>query len=463
MQKSKHKIALLFPDGVGIKNYLYTNVFKQDKVDLVLLHNFDSETVTEIKKQTLLDDDFEIPVYKESVTEKFLRELICLARLQFNAKKVDNSSLLTNWKTYHKGLIQQIFYAFIGVIAPFFSLRYNNILFLEKLYQKHIRKNIFYKNSSSLLKQINPSILFCSHQRGLKAATVFAAAKDLGIKTTTVIYSWDNLPKARLALRADQYLVWSGYMKEEMKLYYPEIPQTSVVVTGTPQFECYTNDYNIIDKTIFYNQYNLSLDKKIICFSGDDVKTSPDDPKYLNDIVSALVEANIQDQYQVLFRRCPVDVSNRFDDVLNKYPDLIKLAPPLWFFNKSEHWTTIYPSKDDVKLLVSTAFYSDIVVNVGSTMAFDFAMFDKTCVFINYDQSIKNDPNWNVETIYNYQHFKSMPNKESVVWLNDREEIITKLTKLVSDTSSMNHWKEIVLGDYQNASKHIQTQLIEDL
>ncbi len=463
MSNQKFKIALLFPDGVGIKNYLYTNVFKQDSADLVLLHNFDPETVAEIQKETQLANDFEIPSYKESLSEKFLRELICLARLKYNAKKVVNSSILTNWKTTHNGIFQQLFYTIIGIIAPLISGRYSYILFLEKWYQQRIRKNIFYKQSVDLLKKIGPNTLFCSHQRGIKAATVFAAATDLGIKTTTVIYSWDNLPKARLALRADNYFVWSNYMKGEMKLYYPEIPQSSIVVTGTPQFECYSDDNNIIDKNIFYQTYNLSIDKKIICFSGDDVKTSPDDPKYLNDIVSALIDANLQDQYQILFRRCPVDVSNRFDKVLNKYSDLIKVAPPLWFFNKSEHWTTIYPSKDDVKLLVSTAFYSDIVVNVGSTMAFDFAMFDKPCVFINYDQTTKNDPNWSVDTIYKYQHFKSMPNKESVIWLNDRDEIITKLINLVSDTSAMNQWKEVVLGNYQNASEQIQIQLTKNL
>jgi len=459
----KHKIALLFPDGVGIKNYLYTDVFKKDKADLVLLHNFDRETIAEIQKQTQIVNDFEIPIYKESVIEKFLRELICLSRLQYNAKKTANYSLLTNWNPSNKSLFQQVFYVIIGIIAPLISCRYNSILFFEKLYQKSIRKNIFYNQAKTLLKKIQPSVLFCSHQRGLKTATVFAAARDLGIKTTTVIYSWDNLPKARLALRADNYFVWSGYMKKEMSVYYPEILQNSVVVTGTPQFECYANGNNIINKDVFYKKYNLDVNKKIICFSGDDEKTSPDDPKYLNDIASALVSANIQDKYQILFRKCPVDVSNRFNEVLSRYPDLIKVAPPIWFFNKSLNWTTIYPSKDDVKLLVSTAFYSDIVVNVGSTMAFDFSMFDKTCVFINYNQTIKTDPNWSVETIYKYQHFRSMPSKDTVVWLNGKDEIVTKLTKLVSNTSSMKDWKQLILGDYLNASKFIQNQLIEKL
>jgi hypothetical protein len=35
------------------------------------------------------------------------------------------------------------------------------------------------------------------------------AAKELNIPVITAIYSWDNLPKARLAVQADKYIVWS--------------------------------------------------------------------------------------------------------------------------------------------------------------------------------------------------------------------------------------------------------------
>ena len=77
------------------------------------------------------------------------------------------------------------------------------------------------------------------------------------------------------------------------------------------------------------------------------------------------------------------------DKIISKYPDLIKQAPPLWNFEPNSSWTTIYPLPEDVKLLVSTAYYSDVVVNLGSTMAFDFGMFDKPCAYINYDQENK--------------------------------------------------------------------------
>ncbi|MDI1303419.1 MAG: UDP-glycosyltransferase [bacterium] len=454
----KEKIVLLFPDGVGIRNYLYSDVFKGVEDDLVLLHNFDETTIKALKDNVTLSEAITIPVYKETIKEKFLRELICLSRLYSNRRKVANPSLLTNWNWNQKMLSKKIFYKVIESIVPFFK-KYSTILKLEERYQKAIRETSFYDEVKLILGKMQPKIVFCSHQRGLKVATIFAAAKDLGIPTTTVIYSWDNLPKARLALRADNYLVWSEYMKKEMELYYPEISSDKIHITGTPQFEFYEDHQNIMDKEVFFKKYNLDPSKKIICFSGDDIKTSPDDPSYLKDIAEEITKAGLQGAYQILLRRCPVDLSGRFDDIVKAYSDLIREAPPLWHYNSSKDWTAVYPSKEDIKLLVSTAFYSDAVVNVGSTMAFDFAMFKKPCIFINYDQADQIDKNWSAKTIYQFQHFRSMPSKASVIWLNNKEEIIKKVTNIEYDDSLIQLWKEIVVGDHLNTSSIIRNKL----
>ena len=461
----KNKILLLFPDGVGIRNYLYSDVFKNAQEDLVLFHNFDSETIISIKQNTKINDEIIIPKYKESLKEKFLRELICLSRLYYNHSKVNNTTLLTNWKWNQNTFSKKVFYKVIEKTAPFFK-NYSDILKLEKNYQKAIRQNPFYAEVKEVLKKTKPHNIFCSHQRALNAAPIFAAATDLGIGTTTVIYSWDNLPKARLALRADNYLVWSDYMKKELELYYPEIPTDKIHVTGTPQFEFYEDENNIIEREIFYKTYNLDPNKKIICFSGDDTKTSPDDPDYLKDIAEELIKANLQKDYQILLRRCPVDFSGRFDPVLKDYAALIKEASPLWYFSASKEWNAVYPAIGDVKLLVSTAFYSDIVVNVGSTMAFDFGMFDKPCVFINYDQQNKIVLDWSVKIIYQYQHFKSMPNKDAVIWLNNKEEIIDKIVnkKHWDSSNSLAEWINIIVGERtSNASAAIYNILTKSV
>ncbi|WP_294958254.1 UDP-glycosyltransferase [uncultured Flavobacterium sp.] len=457
----KDKVLLLFPDGVGVRNYLYSNVFKEFHGDLILFHNFDAETIKAIEENTPINENIVIPNYKESVKEKFLRELICLSRLYYNESKVSNPTLLANWKWKQKSFSKKIFYKLIQILAPYCK-SYSSILKLEKKYQQAIRQNKFYKEVKDILEEAKPSVVFCSHQRALKAATIFSAAADLNIPTATVIYSWDNLPKARLALRADNYLVWSDYMKNELNLYYPEIKLEQIHVTGTPQFEFYGDSDNIIDKEVFYEKYNLDPNKKIICFSGDDTKTSPDDPSYLNDVAEEITKANLQNEYQILLRRCPVDLSSRFDKVLDQYKDLIKEAAPLWYFTASKEWNVVYPSVDDVKLLVSTAFYSDIVVNVGSTMGFDFAMFNKPCVFINYDQDNKTVKDWSVKTIYNYQHFRSMPDSDAVIWLNSKKEIVSKITFQKKCSTSMLKWKNIVLEDYKNSSGKIQN-IIKDV
>ena len=429
----------------------------------MLFNNFDAETISAVKKCVRLSEAITIPEYNESIKEKFLRELICLSRLYYNAQKVENLSILSNWNWNQKTLSKNIFYKTIQKIAPFFK-KYTIILKLEKCYQKAIRRNSFYDEVKVVLKQVQPTTIFCSHQRALKAATVLAVAKDLGIPTTTAIYSWDNLPKARMALRADRYLVWSDYMKKEMELYYPDIPSESIYVTGTPQFEFYKNEQNIIDKEVFFKKYNLDPAKKIICFSGDDEHTSPDDPSYLKDISQEFINANLQQHYQILLRRCPVDFSGRFDAIVREYKELIKEVTPIWYFNSSKEWNAVYPSIEDVKLLVSTAFYADVVVNVGSTMAFDFAMFNKPCAFINYDQQTKKIKKWSVKTVYQFQHFRSMEGLEAVGWINQKSEIIFKIQQAIESSNEVGKdrkiWMQrIVKYPLQDSSKNIAKEI----
>ncbi len=453
----KKKAVLIFPDGVGVRNYLYSDVFKNTDMELIILHDFDDETQLLISDLTSINQFYKIPDYQESFREKFLRELICISRLKYNAKKIGNPTILTNWKTDYDGISKKIFYKVISKLSKQIK-GYGGILRLENSYQKALRNTEFYNKINVLFKEIEPNLIFCAHQRGLKCAPIFAVAADRKIFSSTVIFSWDNLPKARMALKADQYLVWSEYMKDEILTYYPEIAADTVLVTGTPQFEFYNSNENIIGKEEFYHRYQLDINKKIICFSGDDTKTSPDDPKYLFDLASEIMKNKLQDEYQILLRRCPVDLSGRFDAVVKQFPDLIKEAEPIWNFNSGSAWTTVLALPADISLLVSTAYYCDIVVNVGSTMAFDFAMFQKPCIFIAYDQEIKTDLNWSVDTIYKFQHFRSMPSENAVLWWRKKEDIscLLQSSKYEQETDK---WKNKILGSFADSSQRITNAL----
>ena len=136
------------------------------------------------------------------------------------------------------------------------------------------------------------------------------ACQDLGIPTATFIFSWDNLPKATMVIEPDHYLVWSKHMAKELQDYYPYIQKNQIQITGSPQFEFHFDDSHLQTREGFFKKYGLNLNKKYICFSGDDITTSPHDPEYLRDVLEAVKELNTKGQnLGVIFRPCPVDFS----------------------------------------------------------------------------------------------------------------------------------------------------------
>jgi hypothetical protein len=296
------------------------------------------------------------------------------------------------------------------------------------------------------------------------AVAPLLAAQDLGIPTATFIFSWDNLPKATMVVETDYYFVWSQHMKRELLFYYPNIEEAKVFITGTPQFESHFDKSKIVSREVFFRQHNLDLQKRYLCYSGDDITTSPDDHNYLEDVAKAVVQLNeLGNHLGIIFRRCPVDFSPRYDAVLEKYRDVIVPISPRWEqFGKS--WNAILPTAADLDLQMNTITYTDFVVNLGSSMVFDYAAYQKPCLYINYDVRDKALAYWSVKKIYNYIHFRSMPSNGAVIWLNSAEEIQEKIQIALRDPSTVaseaQKWFEIIVHHPPElASKRIWNQI----
>ena len=451
-------ILFLIPDGMGIRNYLYSNLLSvlKDKSDFIFWSTLPLEAFNEVKNLHQIDFEFkQIKLPIENIKTRLFRESVIFARLIHNTELVQNSTILNNWNYNSKGLKLKILMNLAQFIGKKISKNYNAILKLEQKSRNAWDKKIIqdYKKELQEKKIIR---IFITHQRVANLLPICLAAQELGIEVVTVIYSWDNLPKARLNVVADKYLVWSEYMKKEMQIYYPEISQEKVIVTGTPQFEFYNQKERIISRDEFAKKYNLNSQKKWILYSGDDILTSPYDQDYLNDLTFCLKNKT---DIQLIFRRCPADFSTRFDEVLNQNKELIISIDPDWNIGK-EGWGSNFPKINDVNLLVNLAYHCETVINVGSTMAFDFGMFNKSCFYLNYNQP--HAQNWSVETIYNFQHFRSMPTKKSVGWINSKEDFYKIIDEVLNQNSSVNakEWFKIIVNDYQNVSKNIQKELL---
>ncbi|OZV67585.1 hypothetical protein [Winogradskyella aurantia] len=444
---SRTKVLFVVPDGVGIKNYLYSSVLAHLKKnsDISIWSPLPHEAFNGIKDIHNVTFNYsQIELLPETPLTRLFRESASYARMLHNSRLKRNETILTNWRPQTYNLKVKILYAAAKILGNLFSRDYNRILKFEKKSTKHIPQGVI-NSYKTRLKECQPDVVFITHQRVAGLMPICLAAKQLNIKTSTVIFSWDNLPKARLAIRTDDYLVWSAWMKNEMMAYYPEIENQAIKIVGTPQFEFYLEEKRIISREVFARLNGLDAKKKWICFSGDDIITSPYDHLFLKDVTESLNSR--KNDLQIIFRRSPVDFSKRYDDILKRSKDIVKAVDPLWNIKSQTGWVGYFPKAEDINMQVNLAYHCELVINLGSTMALDFATFDKPCLYLNYNPS--NDAMWSTKTIYNFEHFKSMEDLEAVGWINQRSEILNKVELALHNPDGLapdrKKWMEILV------------------
>ena len=444
----KKKIFIFLPDGVGLRNFAFTRfneIGKQKGYEIVYWNN----TIFSLKEE--LDyEEVKIENHKlHRLTSVFTR---ARKRIELNIFDKKYKEKVYNTYTFpqsYRGFNNAIKSVLIDLLVCFCSNE-KGLLFVRNQIKKFERKNSKYKYCKAQLEHHKPDFIFCTNQRQSQAIAPLLAAQDLGIPTSTFIFSWDNLPKATTLVETDYYFVWSNHMKREMHMYCPYVKETSVFVTGTPQFESHFDQSLLKSKSVFFNEHNLDSNKRYICYSGDDIVTSPLDQYYVEDLAKTVIELNHHGyNLGIIYRKCPVDFTDRYNSILEKYKNVIIVIDPIWR-PIGNNWNEIIPTKEDFALLANISEHSEFVANVASSMVFDFAAHNKSCLFFDYEQPQLVKGIRDIGQNYNYIHFRSMPSKQAAIWSFDKISL-TKTVKMILDSeissvAECNKWFEVVVG-----------------
>lgn len=454
----KKRILVILPDGVSLRNYVYTRfseIAMQEGLELIYWNN------TPLDLTSLGHREIRFPKVQLHWRTDALKNAIIHSELN-SYKEATGNSIFDQykfpWNT--RGLKNKL--------KTFIAKRYlkekpsqEDILRLREKLKRQEKSTSYYQNCKKQIQEINPDMVFCASQRSIAMVAPIQAATDLKISTISAIFSWDNLPKATLVVEADHYFVWSEHMEQELANYYPFTSTSQVHITGTPQFENHYNKTFLLSRDSFYKKHGLDQAKKYICFSGDDKTTSPYDPQYLADVAEAVNRYNTdrEPKIGIIFRRCPVDFSERYDWVLNTYKDVIVPVVPLWESVGSQ-WDKKIPTKADLELQANIAHHTRMVVNVGSSMVFDYAAHNTPCAYFNYNPEGSNTTIKDIHTIYKFIHFQSMPDKNAVIWLDSKDAILYELIgifdKTTFDLSCTQDWfNKIVRHPVNQASDRI--------
>lgn len=416
------KYLLVIPDGVGLRNFVCSQFIDLllESGDVCVWHALPPAGLTEFQRRWGHRVRWEhLPPIRDGLVERFLRQAKVFAQLYWQMKQGPDVQLKRRRRPV-RWRARLMEYSAKGMGRLNSGAR--RIALLDRFHQKAAARSPHTRLFERFVEGLGPDVVFCTHQQAIFAVPAMLAARKLGIPSATFIYSWDNLPKGRMAVYADYFFVWSEFMKNELLSYYPDVTPERIQILGTPQFEPYADKSLIESRESFLANLKLDPNRPVVCFSGDDVLASPYDPEYLKDLAEALETIPLPSRPQILFRRCPVDRSPRYDDVLRKYPSIAVSDPPWKVYGDGGWWAQIIPTQEDESLLVNVVVHCDLVVNLGSTMAMDFAVYDKPAIYVAYNPKSANS-GWNVHDCYKLPHIRSVLELQPVHWARSREEL----------------------------------------
>jgi hypothetical protein len=175
-------------------------------------------------------------------------------------------------------------------------------------------------------------------------------------------------------------------MKSELLQFYPRVQAKDVHVVGSPQFDPYADPSLLWTREDFCARIGADPNRPLICYSGGDEDTCPDDPLHVGILMKCLREGSVRGNPQVLLRPCPVDPGTRYLPIRQRFSELL-YAQPKWESHKDGRWTGFIPTLEDLRFLTNLTHHANLNVNLASTMTLDFAIQDKPVVNIAFDAS----------------------------------------------------------------------------
>lgn len=430
MQK---KLGIVITDGVGFRNFMLSNFMAEvsQQFDAVIIYS----GLPKSAYQSILPSNIvikELEVFTESKLTWFFRKWKELAHLQkYKAFYGMMDNLVSGYPKTNslRSLLVKGIYLFTRFIHSDIS-----ISMAEKLQFLSFSNHRITQSYIKLLKEDQPSHVFFTHQRPPFLAPFLVAAKKLKLPTSTFVFSWDNLTsKGRMLGTFDHFLVWSDLMKDELLYFYPTTKKENAKVVGTPQFEPYVMPNYETSKEDFYKKFQLNAQKQIICYSCADVSIGKNDPVVIGAIANNIRNKAIKGHVQLLVRTSPAEDDARFKAIRSEFPEILWNVPK-WTLTRENHaesWSQRVPNEEDIKDLRAILEYTDLNVNMCSTMSLDFMLFNKpviNTVFGNETNGLYND-----QRFLNYDHYKKVVESGAVTIAKNERELITQINEALAN------------------------------
>jgi hypothetical protein len=268
-----------------------------------------------------------------------------------------------------------------------------------------------------LVRRLEPTLVFnASHVHSAIAVQAVQAAQWLGIPTATFIFSWDNLTsQGRIIPAYDHYLVWNERIRKDLlNIYQATIRAEQVFVTGTPQFDFHFRPEFWWTRKEFCSRIGADSARPIVLYSTGMANPMLGEPRIVEHIAQML--RDMPQRPQLLVRVYPKDRTGRFDDLRQRYPEVLFPAVP-W----EPSWLTPLPG--DTHLLTNTLRHADVGINVASTISLELCMLGRPVINVAYNPTGIDIYPYDYRRFYEFDHYKPVAESGAVMLARSEDDM----------------------------------------
>ena len=286
-----------------------------------------------------------------------------------------------------------------------------------------------------LIVKLRIDALFCVTPFHHQEDIFLRAAKACNLKMMTSILSFDNIVKRGwVPVDYDCYMVWNKYNAAEIRrIYVDAVKQNNdnVQVVGAAQFDFYKRPEYVLPKKDWLQLVGLpDTNRKIILYAGGPVSLFPQEPQFLQHIIDALEKGEIASEPIILFRCHPIDKVERWKDAVT--PSAHLYFDTSWTGNTKLTYANV--TDVDIMKLCSTLNYTDVHVNVASTMTIDGSAYYKPQICPAYDEVYKNEK-YPISGFYYQEHYSYTTKTKGIALANSKKELIDFINDALQNPS----------------------------
>ena len=286
--------------------------------------------------------------------------------------------------------------------------------------------------AETLFANVQPAMLVVSSP-GLIFSEVplLRTARRLGVRAVAIDPSWDNFTNKLLPVRrVDRLIVWNEPMKQqaiELHGYQPD----EVRIAGVPQWDLYFRGDARASRAAFFERIGADPAAKLVTLTTTPQSLYRHHDHVLKVLAGAMTDGAWPERVQILVRLHPRDDRTCYSG-FEGMPGVIIEKPFKQTVQAGDGLAVDVTTANQLHL-ADTLRFSDVIVNVASTIAIEAAIFDTPVVNISFDGESPSEFAKSARRYYRFTHYANITRHQAVRVAETPADLVASVGRYLAD------------------------------